>query len=416
MIINETIKKKKTNTILNEENYSVYKRRADQDLFLYACSLTPRNSFYHSEVERLNYLVDLIQKNDSKFIEALTYYLGKILGIRLSPAIIIAELALRDDVNWKAIEKIVRDVFTRPDFIANTLGYIKYKFQTKSFLDRTPYEFSKILKSQLESFNELTLKRRKMKRKAIKLADLIKTLRPRPKDEKMSRLYKAIIENDNYASLKTEIIAENKKIKSSEHITAAISSSEVSYAEKKKFVQDNIEKIPINALIKNLSFLETKDIGILEKRLVDIFESGNGLRFINPFDLIMLNNIDFQRYSNGVEDRVDSDIIHVLDKILSKYVHINVYAQNPLILYDCSGSMDGNPHRIGIKFISAFQKIFRKDFRFYKFDYDVENITNDVKRIFIDSSGANEFARKLMRSMPAMRWMTRSSLISSIPS
>jgi len=326
----------------------------------------------------------------------LAWYLGKILGIRLSPTIITTELALNNP-NFEVIKKIAKAVFTRPDFIANAVGYIKFKYAVKSFLHRTPAGYAEILKKQLESFSELTLKKQKMKRRAIKLADLIKTLRPSPKDKEISKLYKAIIENDKSASLKTEI-SEDGKIISSEHITSAISSDKVSHSEKKEFVQKNISNIPINALVKNLSFVEAKDAAVLEKRLSAAFESGDGLRFINPFDLIMLNNIEYGRYSaEGEGVRVNPMITRVLDRILQKYVQVDVDTKHPLVLYDCSGSMFGEPHRTGIKFISALGKIFQKNFKFYKFEYQEIDITRSVQNIFINSSGPNEFARSLQR-------------------
>lgn len=388
MELNQVVKQNKTKKVMNEEGYAVYRRRVDQDLFLHAISFTPRNSYYHSDTERLNYLVELVQKNDQNYVEALSWYLGKNLGIRLSPTIMTTELALLDNPNWTNIKKIVRDVFTRPDFLANAAGYIKYKFNTKSFLDRMPAEFKKMLKEQLESFSELTLKKRRLRRRAIKLADLIKTLRPHPKTDEMSRLYKAIIENDKAASLK--VVTENGKITSAEHITAAISSDKVTQAEKRKFVQENIKNIPINALIKNLTFLRGEDAPILEQRLDSAFQSGDGLRFINPFNLILLGDDEIQ---------VDPKIIRVLDKMLQKYVHVNIETKKPLILYDNSGSMTNEPHATGTKFITLLNQIFRKDFRLYTFNEDEKNITEEIKDIYNQSRGMNEFAHEFYKKI-----------------
>lgn len=388
---NATVRNNKSNKVTNPEGYKTYKRRVDQDLFLQACSFTPRNSFYHTDLERLEMLTSLIKKNDKEYVEALAWYLGKVLGIRLSPSIITTELAL-ENPNWKAIEKIAKDVFTRPDFLANSLGYLKLKTKGNSFTKKLPVEFKLILKKQLESFGDLTLKRQKMRRKAIKLADLIKTLKPKPKNIEMSKLYKAIIENDKSASLKTEV-SEDGKIISSEHVTAAISSDKISHSEKKEFVQKNISNIPINALVKNLSFVEAKDAAVLEKRLSAVFESGDGLRFINPFDLIMLPSSEWEEYTGGV--RVDSEITLILDRILKKYVQVDVDAKHPLILYDNSGSMSGEPHRNGIKFVSSFGKMFEGDFNFYTFNYNEKNITSDI--MDLDFNNPNIFARELQK-------------------
>jgi len=398
--MNKTTITKKNSTIINEEGYKVYKRPADVDLFLHSSAFRFKNSFYHSDKEIVEYLVDLIHKNDSDFVYALAYYLGKEIGLRLSPTIMTTELALSDSADWKKIEKIVNDIFTRPDFLANSCGYIKYKFNVKSFMEKLPEEFRKILKTRLENFNELTLKRRKMRRKEIKLSDLIKTLRPRPKDVEMSKLYKAIIENDKLASLKIEI--ENGEIQKAEHLTAAISSDKVSRSEKTKFVTENIDNIPINALLKNLSYLpETEEaIKKLEVRLEDFFRFGNK-RFINPFDLIMLEhswstNYDTITPNDFIKDYsiVNEEIQNVLNKILNKYIVPKFRdVDYAVILYDYSGSMKGEPHRIGTKFITMISNLLRENkgifSKFYIFNHRIDDYTGEIKALITNCSQPN---------------------------
>lgn len=404
--MNKTIRKdSKNSTIINEEGFKVYKRPIDVDLFLHSCAFRFKNSFYHSDKEIVEYLIDLIHKNDSNFVYALAYYLGKEIGLRLSPTIMTTELALSDSADWKKIEKIVNDIFTRPDFLANSCGYIKYKFNVKSFMEKLPEEFRKILKTRLENFNELTLKRRKMRRKEIKLSDLIKTLKPRPKNEEMSKLYKAIIENDKLASLKIEI--ENGEIQKAEHLTAAISSDKVLRNEKTKFIVENIDNIPINALLKNLSYLpETREaIKKLEVRLEDFFKFGNK-RFINPFDLIMLehdwkaNNYDvideYSKFDLNGSLIVNELIQEVLNKILDKYIipkFENIY--QPTILYDYSGSMYGEPHRIGSKFITMITDLLRNDsntrlLNFYLFNQRIVDYSSEIRTILRDCTAFNK--------------------------
>jgi hypothetical protein len=393
LAFNAVTRRPQSNKVVNEENYQTYKFREDQHLFLLASSFTPRNSFYHSDVERLKMFENSIDKNlksDPTYVAALAWWLGTKLGIRLGPTIMTTRFAMSNLVNWKYVKKIVKDVFTRPDFIANSLGYAKYTKKSNSFLEAIPKEFKINLKNCLEHMSEMTLKRQKMKRRKIKLSHLIISLRPRPKTKEISKLYKAIIENDPFASLKVEV--KEGEIQSAEHITAAITSNKISYEQKKKYVQQEISKIPVNALIKNLSFLEAKDAPILKKRLIDLFESGQGMRFINPYDLILMDSLEFDKYTSGV--RTSEDIINVLDFVLKKYVNVSIDAKRPLILYDYSGSMQGQAHRTGTKFISLLTSIFEQKFNFYIFDDKIRNITNDIDEMYSDSSGVNDFARK----------------------
>lgn len=392
LAFNAVTRKPQNNKVVNEEGYRTYKFREDQHLFLLASSFTPRNSFYHSDVEKLKMFENLIDKNlksDPIYVAALAWWLGTKLGLRLGPSIMTTRFAMSNLVNWKYVKKIVKDVFTRPDFIANSLGYAKYSKNTNSFLEAIPREFKVNLKNCLEHMSEMTLKRQKMKRRKIKLSHLIIALRPRPKTKEMSKLYKAIIENNSFASLKVEV--KEGEIKSAEHITAAITSNKVSYEQKKKYVQQEISKIPINALIKNLSFLEAKDAPVLKKRLINLFESGQGMRFINPYDLILMDSIEFDQYTSGV--RTSEDIINVLDYILKRYVDVPIDAKRPLIMYDYSGSMQGQPHRTGTKFISLLTSIFEQKFNFYIFDDKIKDITIDIDNMYSNSSGVNDFAR-----------------------
>ena len=350
------------NKIVNEEGYQVYKMRDDQALFLEASSFTPRNSFYHTTKDRLmNFesLIDRLIVSDIKFVLALTWFLGKVMGVRLAPVIMTMRLA---ENTGHQLQKIVKDVFTRPDFIANAFGYWKHqKGEIKSF----PRDIFQLLKKQLESFNEVTLKNRKMLHREFKLKDLIKILKPMPKDAKRSKFYRAIIEDGKASKLSVEIDEKTGKVKKADHVTAAISDNRVSHAAKKKFVQESMKNIPINALIKNLSFLTDEDAPVLKERLEAIFKSGDGLRFVNPFDLILLESLHFRGYNTEV--RVNQSILNILDQILKKYVSFELSAQKPVILYDRSGSMAGEGHRTGSKFLALVDNLFSKDYKFYTF-------------------------------------------------
>ncbi|MDD4081822.1 MAG: hypothetical protein PHD05_00410 [Sphaerochaetaceae bacterium] len=368
--MNRTTVVRRSKKITNPEGYSTYKRRKDQALLFTACSFTPRNSFYLTEDERLKqleYLIDsLIKNNEVEYITALTWMLGKILGIRLAPSIITTKLAgICPD---KHLEKIINDVFTRPDFMANSLAYWK---RTHGTIKTFPRSLFKFMKLKFETFNDNTLKNRKMRYREFKLKDLIKIFKPIPIDKHRSKLYKAIIEDSKLSKLQVKV-DESGKIVKADHITAAISDRSIDYDNKKQFVSESISTIPINALIKNLSFLSKSDVTPLYNRLKSIFESEDSLRFINPFDLIFMQG----QFAENVN--IAPEIVKVCDSILTKFALFNCKCENPVILYDKSGSMSEGGHYIGSKFLSLFVNIFTKKFKFYEFDIRLFDNTNKI--------------------------------------
>ncbi len=411
-MFNKNKKRWNQNKIVNEEGYQVYKMRDDQALFLEASSFTPRNSFYHTVIDRLtNFenLIDQLIKTDIKFVTALTWFIGRVMGIRLAPVIMTMRLA--ENIKQDQLQKIVKDVFTRPDFIANAFGYWKFrKGEIKSF----PRGMFVLLKKQLESFNDITLKKRKMLHREFKLKDLIKILKPQPVNSERSKLYRAFIEDGKASKLTTVVNKKTGKIEKSDHITSAISSDKVSYEAKQEYVEKNIKDIPINALIKNLSFIGPDSVKEVKARLESIFKSGQGVRFINPFDLILLESLHHRGYNTEV--RVNQSILKMLDQILMKYVSFEISAQKPVILYDRSGSMNGDGHRTGSKFLALMNNLFSKDYKFYTFSSSKWNgPPTDITETFRNAvfRGPNEVARQIQSSincsggtelLNAMKW------------
>jgi len=340
------------------------------------------------------------------------------MGIRLASVIMTMRLA--ENIKQDQLQKIVKDVFTRPDFIANAFGYWKFRNgEIKSF----PRGMFVLLKKQLESFSDITLKKRKMLHREFKLKDLIKILKPQPVNSERSKLYRAFIEDSKASKLITVVNEKTGKIEKSDHITAAISSDKVSHEAKQEYVEKNIKDIPINALIKNLSFIGPDSVNEVKARLESIFKSGQGMRFINPFDLILLESLHHRGYNTEV--RVNQPILDMLDQILMKYVSFELSAQKPVILYDRSGSMEGGGHRIGSKFLALMNNLFSKDYKFYTFSSgsrsglpaNIVDITESFKNMV--SRGPNEVARQIQSSincdggtelLRAMKWTIENNL------
>jgi hypothetical protein len=379
MDINQTVKK--NNITVNHEGAKCYKDANDRALYNIAASFIYRNGGYMTDQERLQNLEasidECIRSGDKDYVYALAWFLGKIQGIRLSPTLITTKLvdyAVSVD-DWNKIEKIVKDVYTRPDFIANSLAYYKMRNNAKS-ISQINYHYKKILSKQLSSYNELTLKKRKMKRRAVKLADLIKVLRPFPKNKRMSKLYKAIIENDKEASLQVTV-ATDGSVKKADSGVAVLSSKKVSDNNKVKYLIENIDNLPLNELIRNAKQIPDQYHARIGNRLIDAFLNDNAQRFLNPFDLVLLS-------STSPTMGGSYSLRNTFDNILQNYLfaHMDFGCKNPVILMDISASMGFDISKkksinMAVLYLSFILPIILKNdlesFKYYDFDFSLND-------------------------------------------
>jgi hypothetical protein len=392
--MNRTVKNAK---VVDATKFNMVKDRSDRALFLTALDFKFRNSFYlnkHEMVEKFGNIIDQI--NDPEYLYATAWYLGKILGLRLSPVLLTTRNVYKTakNVSKEDVDFVVNNVFTRPDFISNAMVY--YKMITKSSsISNIPDGFKSALKTALENFSPITLKKRKMKRREVKLADMIKVLRPRPSTPEKSLLYKAIIENTKGASLVVEK-NDDGKVTKADSFVAVLSDKTVTKSDLADFVEDNLEKIAINELITNLSNIElnAKNIGIIGRRLSSIFNDAGALRFLNPFDLLMIGprklpksteRYYFEREAWGVAIK-DTGFKTLVDNLLiENFINtINIKAKNPLIMFDISGSMQGDPAKMGIKVLSFLLPIlgrFTNSVQYFDFGnriYDISSTMNPL--------------------------------------
>ena len=375
----------------NVEGGNAFVIDAKKELYNIATSFKYRNGSYFSKDDYLKILEDAIehnvQKNDIEYIFALSWFLGKVSGIRLSPTIILSYLIYKNKIKVldyiDDIKFIVDDVFTRPDFIANSMAYYK-KINNGKSIGFINYYFKTILKEKFEQYSDVTLKKRKMKSRKIKLADLIKVLRPRPKTTEMSILYKAIIENDKIASLSVQKNTNGDIIKADSGI-AVLTKSDISKDQKLEYLIKNINKLPINELIRNLTVFPVESYGKIIDRLNDSFSGVDSFRYVNPFDLVLCNN---KYFSMGGSLTLRSMLDYVLYNTFVKNININ--STSPVLLVDISGSMGFGygkcdvPMIRAIKYISIILSVLINNninFKYYDFGNTYYDRTEVIKRM-----------------------------------
>ncbi|MGL4948130.1 MAG: hypothetical protein ACRC42_01965, partial [Mycoplasma sp.] len=324
----------------------------DNALFLNMLNFKPKNSFYQSDIEKLGILEKLINDLSFEEVVAMSWYIGKKMGMRLSPTIALTNLIriAEEGLERQKLKFAMREVFTRPDFLANSFGYIKYTDETeiKEVAPWVKKTYCKIL----ESYSDITLKKRKMEDKEIKLSDLIKVLRPNPLKARITNkeLYKAIIERTLDSKLTVDI--ENEV---AESIVSVLSNDNIAETKKADIIQKSLKDMAINDIIRNIANIEAtqENQEIILGKLSAMMKRDDALRFINPFDLIM------------VSDTVDNAWKVGFDNILVEFVKKNVgNIGKTQILFDVSGSMNWGNTRWSSRAISIQDEGFSKALKF----------------------------------------------------
>jgi len=324
----ELNKKAKRETIINPEGSEVLTRSAPIQLYLEGANLRLKsNSFYKEAEEKLKSILELGKKVDLDYEFGLAKFLAD-KGLKLSPVILLSILSSKGfSFRFKTDEgaliperkyKNVKYIFNTPARIAEAIALENLK------LVKLNNSFKKhVLKEALEEMNELTLRKNKMKRRKVKLEDLIKLLRAKPKDEKMVKLYKAIIENTKEASLKD-----------TENIVSIKSSTKLKEEEKKELIDTNLEKMPINQIIRNLKFLadkyDFKKNIELQQRVIDKLNSVDNYRMLNIFDVIM---------AAMFVPQFEKALFEVIKKFVNKTKEEFDFNENATLLFDVSASM-----------------------------------------------------------------------------
>ena len=324
-------------------------------------SLRPRRSFYYSDIDEFNNFIDTLKElysKDPEFLEALIPYLRLEHGRKLSPMVtmgfLLAQLQIekkdsqkQNPTELKHIHRFINArIVDTPKRMAEVFATYKMLSGEKSF-STIPYK--EHFKKTLESYSEYTLKKNRMRRRAIKLADLIKVLRPKPKDDNMSALCKAIIENDKLASLKED-----------EHVTATLSSTNLSQKEKIQILEQSIDKMPFNALLRNISqfadsSLEVK-LQIRDRLRKDILDGGSRVfAVVNPFDLLALPRSSKWENMGALQDAV-ADVFNAYIDYWAEKLHTQ--DKKAALLLDVSSSMYGIGFENTASFIAVISRIY----------------------------------------------------------
>lgn len=302
--------------VVNPEGSLVLERRPEVQLYLEASNLNlKKNAFYTKSEDKLKNLMALADKQDPAYVLGLAKFLAD-KGLKTSPVVLLSLLATK---NFSFHQENVGYIFNTPKRIAEAvalqnLGLAKLNNSFKKH----------VLKASLESMSSHTLKKGKMRNNKIKVRDLIKLLRPKPRNAERITLFKDLIENRK-VGLK-EAGANMVQVKSSTTLTKE---------QKKEQIAANVEDIPINEMIRNLKFLADEydfDNNIeLQKKIVAKLSSIQNYRFLNIFDIITA-----AIYVPSFEKALHQVVKNFISNIGFKF------EGDASVLFDISGSMMGD--------------------------------------------------------------------------
>lgn len=327
--------------VINKEGVEVLDRDTKIQLYLEASNLKIKeDSFYETADEKLEvFLESLKNEKDNEYLEGLAKFLCD-NGIKLSPVIISVILSNR---GYSFRDKNFERIFNTPQRISEAIALSKRYHLNNSFKQNC-------LRKALQEFKDYTLLKNKLENRQVKTKDIIKLLRPKPANKAMAKLYKDIIES-NKAS----------KLKKTDSLISMKSSNE-SNEVKMEYVKENISKIPINQLIRNLKFIVENTDYNEEKELMDKviarLNSITDYRYLNIFDLIE---------ASIAVPKMEKALFEVTKNFVNKIKEKNSYEfDESVVLFDLSGSMDGDGLKNGFKYLVLMTLLYNKlDIRFF---------------------------------------------------
>lgn len=329
------LKKSKISKVVNKENALVLGRNDKIQLYLEASNLKIKDDvFYETANEKLDtFLESLKNEKDTDYLAGLAKFLCD-NGIKLSPVIISVILSNR---GYSFRDKDFERIFNTPQRISEAIALSKKYHLNNSFKQNC-------LRVALQEFKDYTLIKNKLENRKVKTKDLIKLLRPKPANERIAKLYKDIIES-----------GKGSKLKATDSLISMKSSNNTTEV-KVDYVKENIDKIPINQLIRNLKFIientDYKNETEIMNKVINRLNSITDYRYLNIFDLIEAS-IAVPKLEKALHEVTKNFVTKIKEKN-------NFEFDNGTILFDLSGSMNGDGLKNGFKYLVLMTMLYNK--------------------------------------------------------
>lgn len=172
----------------------------DQLVRSVACSLLWENNFYESGSDSAYRVGELISKCEPKDVANLAVYARNELKLRHAPLFLVKELVTGDsDLDTVTIRETLPKIIKRPDELNEFLAlYWKDTYPTKNNKGQEKYAplaacVKRGLAAAFPNFGAYALAKWDKKGRKVSLADVLKLVHAKPKDEQQNKLWKALL-------------------------------------------------------------------------------------------------------------------------------------------------------------------------------------------------------------------------------
>jgi len=311
------------------------------------------DKFYESAGEQLKRLQDVVvAMKDKKFPAQAAIYARTKFGMRSITHALAGELFRKDGtknpvagLDW--VKRFIDKVVFRPDDALEILSYYGNNVMEKSI----PSQLKKGLALSLNKFGEYQLAKYRGGNKEVKLVDILNLVHPKP-SEKQKELFKKLINGElkstqTWEAKQTKAGQEAAKIEDEGEREEKL--AELKAANWKELVESR--KIGYFALLRNLRNILEQAPDIVDKA-AEMLTDGDLIKksLVLPFRFITASD---ELAKVGGAGKFMKAITVATDKAISNCPE---FPGRTLIVMDTSGSMDGQPLKIGSLFMAAIAK------------------------------------------------------------
>ena len=373
---------KNTTKTINLAGGEAFKESVELELVSLVLTSFVAEQFYRTEKDSLTKLESLINiLKDKKFIAKLAIYARNEFGMRSISHVIAGEIAKRSK-NEQWTKDFFEKVIHRPDDMTEIMSYYISKFGKP-----IPNSLKKGLSKAFNKFDAYQLAKYRAEDKELSLVDLVNLVHPRPtpkNSEALSKLVKGELKSTG--TWEVELTKAGQVAKNNEDL------KDLKADAWKKLVLER--KIGYFALLRNL-----RNIILQAPEIID-----EVCNMLTDSNLITKSLVLPFRFSTAVDEielmsgsSITRKVLVALDNAIEiSCANVPKFDGETLVVLDCSGSMIGQPAKIGSLFAAVIAKANNADIMLFAnsasyFDYNPNNSVSTIAKSIKFSFGGTNF-------------------------
>lgn len=298
-----------------------------------------QDQFYRSESKTFKELTDLLKQVDPVFAAKAAIFARTKFGMRSITHVLAAELAEHLSKN-KVAKSFYKQIIKRPDDITEILAYYLAKCSEK-----LPNALRRGFAQAFDKFDGYQLAKYQQKDKKVSLVDAVNLVHPTPTEKN-----KIALEQLVKGTLKNTQTWESKLSDAGQKAASETEKKELKEKAWSDLLSEN--KLGYFALLRNLrNIIETKNDELLDLAI---------LRLINK-DAIHKSLVLPFRFQTAYDELININcpqkLMNALDTAINiSFDNVPVFDGKTLVALDMSGSMQGQPMKIGSMFAAVLLK------------------------------------------------------------